>query len=99
LLHATFKRLPNGGLVTVLELQREAPGLDRGVLGALTPRESEVAVLVVEGLSDREIAEKLCLSRYTVNQHVKQIYRTLGVDSRVALTRLLLGAPVRAPRR
>jgi DNA-binding NarL/FixJ family response regulator len=56
-------------------------------------------VLIVEGLSDREIAEKLCLSRYTVNQYVKQIYRTLGVDSRVALTRLLLGAPVRAPRR
>jgi DNA-binding CsgD family transcriptional regulator len=98
LLHATSQRLPNGGLVTVLELQREAPGIDPRMLGALTPRESEVAGLVVEGLSDREIAETLCLSRYTVNQHVKRIYRTLGVDSRVALTRLLLGAPVRVAR-
>jgi DNA-binding NarL/FixJ family response regulator len=84
----------DGGLVTVLELQREAPGLDQRLLATLTPRESEVAVLVVEGLSDREIADRLYLSRFTVSQHVKGIYRTLGVDSRVALTRLLLGAPI-----
>jgi DNA-binding CsgD family transcriptional regulator len=71
----------------------------RRVLGSLTPRESRVAVLVVEGLSDRAIAEKLCLSRHTVSQHVKWIYRAPGIDSRVALTRLMLGAPVRVPRR
>jgi DNA-binding NarL/FixJ family response regulator len=43
--------------VTVLELQREQPGPDRGLLGLLTPRESEIAALVVDGLSDGEIAE------------------------------------------
>ena len=62
--------------------------------GLLTPRESEIAALVAEGLSDREIAESLYLSRYTVHQHVKRIYRALDVDSRVTLTRLLLGASV-----
>jgi DNA-binding CsgD family transcriptional regulator/GAF domain-containing protein len=87
-----------GGLVTVLELKRDHPRLDHGQLISLTPRESEVAMLVVEGLSDREIAERLCLSRYTVHQHVKGIYRALNVDSRVALTRLLLGAPIGARR-
>jgi DNA-binding CsgD family transcriptional regulator len=97
-LHANSQVLSDGDLVTVLELQREGPGLDQRLLTTLTPRESEVAVLVVEGLSDREIGERLYLSRYTVHQHVKRIYRALGVDSRVALTRLLLGAPVGARR-
>ena len=85
-------RLPRegGALVTVLELDRERPGL-AGPLVALTPREREVAALVVDGLADREIAERLYLSRHTVSQYVKRIYRKLGVDSRVALTRLLLG--------
>lgn len=86
-------RLPRegGALVTVLELDRERPGRLGGPLVALTPREREVAALVVEGLADREIAERLYLSRHTVSQYVKRIYRKLGVDSRVALTRLLLG--------
>jgi DNA-binding CsgD family transcriptional regulator len=74
----------------VLELDRESPAGSGGPLLALTPREREVAALVVDGLADREIAERLHLSRHTVSQHVKRIYRKLDVDSRVALTRLLL---------
>jgi DNA-binding CsgD family transcriptional regulator/GAF domain-containing protein len=94
-LHAHSQSIDSGGLVTVLEVQRRHPSLDSSLLAALTPRESEVAVLVVEGLSDREIAERLCISHYTVHQYVRSIYRALGVRSRVALTRLLLGARVR----
>ena len=41
-------------------------------------------------LSGREIAERLYLSHHTVSQDVKRVYRKLGVDSRVALTRELL---------
>jgi Bacterial regulatory proteins, luxR family len=37
------------------------------------------------------LAPRPYLSRHTVRQYVKRIYRKLGVDSRVALTRLLLG--------
>jgi DNA-binding CsgD family transcriptional regulator len=87
-------RLPRegGALVTVLELDRERSGRLTGPLIALTPREQEVAGLVADGLTDREIAERLYLSRHTVSQYVKRIYRKLGVDSRVALTRLLLGS-------
>ena len=84
------------GLVTVLELQRERPGIAAGALAVLTPREAEVALLVIDGLADREIAERLYLSHHTVSQYVKQVYRKLDVDSRVALTRLLL---TRAPSR
>lgn len=89
--------LDDGSVVTALELKPEQPELDHRMLAAHTPRETEVAVLVVAGLSVREIAERLYLSRYTVSQYVKRIYRALGVDSRVALTRLLLGAPVGEP--
>jgi DNA-binding NarL/FixJ family response regulator len=80
------------GLVTVLGLVRATPHVAPGALAALTPREAEVAVLVADGLADRAIAERLHLSHHTVGQHVKRIYRRLDVDSRVALTRLLLGA-------
>jgi DNA-binding CsgD family transcriptional regulator len=101
-LHAYSSRLPRqaGALVTVLELDREHSARPSGPLVALTPREREVAALVVDGLTDREIAERLYLSRHTVSQYTKRIYRKLGVDSRVALTRLLLGRrqPEHTPR-
>jgi DNA-binding CsgD family transcriptional regulator/GAF domain-containing protein len=92
-LHGYSSRLPRegGALVTVLEFDPEQPGKLAGPLVALTPREREVAALVVDGLADREIAQRLYLSRHTVSQYVKRVYRKLGVDSRVALTRLLLG--------
>jgi DNA-binding NarL/FixJ family response regulator len=85
--------MPTGELVTVLELVRERPGVDRRLLACVTPREAQVATLVAEGFSDREIADELVLSRHTVSQYVKRVYGKLGVDSRVSLTRLLLGAP------
>ncbi|RQO36347.1 DNA-binding response regulator [Herminiimonas sp. KBW02] len=48
----------------------------------LSPRENEILSLVAQGLSNREIAEQLHLSRYTVECHVKHIYRKLAVSSR-----------------
>jgi DNA-binding CsgD family transcriptional regulator len=91
--HAHANPAPHraGGLVAVVELQRDQLELAPGATAALTRREREVALLVVEGLTDREIAQRMHLSRHTVSQHVKQIYRKLDVESRVGLTRLLLG--------
>jgi DNA-binding NarL/FixJ family response regulator len=86
------------GRIAVLELEREQPGIARHLLEPLTTREREVAALVVDGLSDPEIAERLSLSPHTVTQYVKRVYRTLGVDSRVTLTRALLRPPVPARR-
>ena len=51
----------------------------------LTPRESEVAQLVTEGLSNREIAVKLDLSEHTVKNYLFRIFDKTGVSSRVAL--------------
>ena len=48
----------------------------------LTQREQEILSLVAQGLSNREIAEQLCVSRYTVESHIKHIYRKLSVSKR-----------------
>ena len=49
---------------------------------SLSERENEIMRLVADGLSNREIAEQLFLSRYTVESHVKRVYRKLAVSSR-----------------
>ena len=49
---------------------------------SLTQREKEILSLVAQGLSNREIADELCVSRYTVESHIKHIYRTLSVSKR-----------------
>ena len=48
----------------------------------LTNREHEILNLVAQGLSNREIAEQLFVSRYTVESHIKHIYRKLSVSKR-----------------
>lgn len=51
----------------------------------LTQREAEVAHLVAEGLTNREIAEKLQLSEHTVKNYIFRIFDKTGVSNRVAL--------------
>jgi DNA-binding NarL/FixJ family response regulator len=48
----------------------------------LTPREREVLRLLALGLSNEEIAEKLSITKRTVQNHVSNIYGKLGLDSR-----------------
>jgi DNA-binding NarL/FixJ family response regulator len=51
-------------------------------LQLLSPREVEILTLVSKGLTNREIAEVLSLSRLTVGCHIKNIYKKLAVNSR-----------------
>ncbi len=62
--------------------QPQIPGSD------LTGREREVMRLMVDGLNNHEIAEKLVISLGTVKFHISNIFQKLGVDSRVEAVRL-----------
>lgn len=50
---------------------------------ALTRQQRAVAALLVEGLGNREIGERLYLTENTVKTHVRRIMKTLGATSRV----------------
>ena len=53
---------------------------------ALTRREQEIAVLVADGLSNREVAAALFIAKRTVDAHVEHIFGKLEISSRVQLT-------------
>ena len=75
---------------------RRADGRDRGGDGGevgtaasvttLTRREREIALLVASGLSNRDIATRLFISKRTVDAHVEHIFAKLEISSRVKLT-------------
>jgi DNA-binding CsgD family transcriptional regulator len=67
-------------------------------LAGLSPRQRQVAALVARGCSDKEIAERLAISYATVRTHVQRVYFKLGINGRVALTRILQRQVLRAIR-
>lgn len=58
--------------------------------GDLTESERKLIPLVVEGFTNRAIADRLYVSVHTVNTHMKHIFAKLGINSRVELTRLAI---------
>jgi DNA-binding CsgD family transcriptional regulator len=60
-----------------------------GVLEELTAQELQVAQMAANGLSNREIAQKLYLSHRTVGSHLYRIYPKLGINSRWELSAVL----------
>jgi DNA-binding CsgD family transcriptional regulator len=73
-----------------LGIQRRLPTERRPALGwaALTESELTVVRLVADGLTNREVAERLYVSPHTVNGHLRHAFEKLGINSRVALTRI-----------
>ena len=65
-------------------------GLDGGEspFDALSPRETEVAMLLVQGMRQEEIARRLCLSAKTINTHKSRLFEKLQVHDNIALARL-----------
>ena len=57
---------------------------------SLTETELKVVALVAERLSNPEVAERLFISRHTVESHLKHIYRKLGLSSRLELAAVAL---------
>lgn len=81
-----------GDVGSVVRALRAEPAGDEALAGArgrpadgpLSARELEVLALVAQGLSDREIAERLIVSPHTVHRHVANIRTKLGAGSRAA---------------
>jgi non-specific serine/threonine protein kinase len=73
-----------------------AAAVTRAAAGLLTRREQEIADLVASGLSNREIAARLFISKRTVDAHVEHIFGKLEISSRVQLTVLLQDQAPRA---
>ena len=63
-------------------------GGERTPFDALSPRELEVAMLLVQGVRQEDIARKLSLSSKTVNTHKARLFEKLGVQDSIALARM-----------
>jgi DNA-binding CsgD family transcriptional regulator len=70
-------------------LQSGSSGLP-DALPALTRREKEVLVLIAEGLTNSQIAEKLFISPLTVDSHRKNLLTKLKVNNTASLIRLAI---------
>ena len=88
--HASFISLPKSNAVENDQL-RNYSFLDyqnfksRLAQFHLTPRQQEIALLSAIGKNNSEIALHLCISEYTVKDHMKEIYRIIGVTNRSEL--------------
>jgi len=73
-------------------LETPARAIDEPAPETLAPREEQTLHLLLTGLSDKEIAQRMGISRHTVNQYTKAIYRSYGVCSRSALLARTIGS-------
>jgi NarL family two-component system response regulator LiaR len=96
--HSGKSTLAPEALKALLEASTQPPKPEYG----LTDREQEVLALIVEGLSNAEIGERLVIGHSTVKTHVSNILSKLGVGNRVeaaslALEHNLVDRPIIAP--
>ena len=77
-------RIRKDGGDSAQKVSVEASSLD------LSPRQQEIVDLLVLGKSNKEMADKLCLSNDTVKAHLQHIFRKIGVSSRLEAVVFLL---------
>lgn len=67
------------------------------IKGRLTAREEEILVQLMQGLNNKEIADKLFISAHTVKNHITKIYEKLGVNGRVQAISQMYQGPSTEP--
>ncbi|MBL8062004.1 MAG: tetratricopeptide repeat protein [Anaerolineales bacterium] len=85
-----FERAEDANLASILEMESEVKTNGRS-LGTLTQKETVLLTLIAQGLTDKEVAERLTISPHTVNAHLKSIYRKLSVKNRTAAVAVAKG--------
>ena len=68
---------PDSPVPSTAELER------RSLAGTISQREQELLAVLAEGLTNREIAARLVIEESTIRTHLRNIYRKLGVNSRL----------------
>jgi DNA-binding CsgD family transcriptional regulator len=63
----------------------------------LTPRQLQIALMMADGLTAKEIAAQLDLSPKTVDFHRSEMYKTLGIKNTASLVRWLIRAGLLEP--
>lgn len=91
---ATFERLGAVPWVRRVESELRASGeslrrRDPTAAERLTPQELQIALVVAEGVTNREAGAALFLSPKTIEVHLGRVYRKLGIRSRTELARML----------
>jgi two-component system nitrate/nitrite response regulator NarL len=94
-LMATIKEIIAGGvdifgMCAPPSLQSRAARLEGAASAKLSRREAQVARLLVEGLSNKEIANVLGIADITVRLHLRRMFRKLGARSRTDAVRIIL---------
>ena len=75
--------------INKIEMQKAAKEkLDQFEPYKLTPRQKEVALLLLKGKTRRQISGELGLSESTIKLHVSELYKRLGINSRFELFKL-----------
>lgn len=69
----------------ILKTQKTPENFELTLINRLTERELQIATLTALGKSNRQIANHLHISEWTVSAHLRRIFIKLGVDSRAAM--------------
>jgi DNA-binding CsgD family transcriptional regulator len=83
-------RFGGGYLLRLRPLSTDGEVRDDSLDQKLSQRELEVARAVARGLSTKRIAQEMSISVFTVQDHIKALYRKTGVNSRVGLANLVM---------
>lgn len=92
---ATFTRLGAAAWIRRAEVELQATGLTSrkrtpSATDQLTPQELQVAIVVADGVTNADAAARLFLSAKTIEFHLSNVYRKLGIRSRAELVRTVL---------